>query len=117
MGSWCPLTPAHQGHRKDEHSLRKLRTSPRDMLQEVTGRVTAALHGQSPRACHPGPQEVGASLQIWGLDQGSEHHVSLAHLSKNQWARKEPGATGGSRGTHQIMRNGLYQVALCHCPS
>ena len=79
--------------------------------------MTTAIHGHSPGACQPGPQEVRASLWIWWLDPGSEHHVSLVHLSNNPWARKEPGATGGSGGMHQIMRNGLYQVALCHCPS
>lgn len=73
MGSCSPLTPAHLGHQKDEHGLRKLRTAPRDVLQEVTDRVTTALHGHSPGACHPGPQEVRASLGIWWLDPGSGH--------------------------------------------
>jgi len=72
MGSCSPLTPAHLGHRKDEHGLRKLRTAPRDVLQEVTDRVTTALHRHSPGACHPGSQEVRASLWIWWLDRAQD---------------------------------------------
>lgn len=68
--------------------------------------------GLSPRA--PGSEGFSRDLVA---RPGLRTHVSLVHLSNNPWARKEPGATGGSGGTHQIMRNGLYQVALCHCPS
>ena len=59
-------------HWKDEHGLGKLRTAPRDVLQEVTGRVTTALHRHSPGACHPRPQEVRASLWIWWLERAQD---------------------------------------------
>lgn len=116
IGSCSLPTPA-KGIRTDL-LLRKPRKALCYRTQTVTSGVTPALHGGGPWTCPlQAPGKEGLSQDLI-TRQGRWTSGLLGQSFQNPVGREgSEGLSVALERTRQIMRNGFYQVALCHCPS